>query len=107
MNTGCGGGDHFTEQLHERGREHVHAKKAEVAASAETGDDQFLFGFSRRGFLDNGFDFVEALAARNEFATDDAIEGSLLSCVACTAETAQDSVWAISTSCCAQFFNHG
>ena len=61
------------ENFHHVWGEDVHAEKAEVMAGAQTGNDQFLFGFGRSGFLQQVLDFVEALAARNQASADRAV----------------------------------
>jgi hypothetical protein len=98
-------GGHFAQPFHDHRRQDVHAEKAQVASGSQAGDNQPLLRLRRRWFFQHGVDLVKPLPSGRQPSAGGAIKGSLLSCVACTAETEHDSALAASTNCCAQFFS--
>lgn len=69
----AGSGDVFGEDLHHQRSEHVHSKKTEVVAGAQTGNDETLLGSGGRGFFEDVLDFIQVRALRDALAADGAV----------------------------------
>ena len=55
----------------------MEAEEAEVVASAESGDDEFLLGLGGGGFLDDGLDLIEEITAWHATSAGGSVEREL------------------------------
>ena len=65
------------QQVHHRGCQGVHSKKAKVMARPQAGHDKFLLSLSRRGLLQHLRNFIKTLSCCHQMASDRAIERQL------------------------------